>query len=53
MQSYFIAIILLDQSCQPVTINYQAEGFIVTWNETLAGATVEAQCAGAGLNGLI
>jgi len=36
-----------------VTINYQAEGCIVTWNEASAGTTVEAPCAGAGLNGLI
>ena len=41
--------VLLDQSCPSVTVNYT--GFSITWNETLAGVTVEAPCTGDGLNG--
>ena len=41
--------ILVDQSCQSVTVNY--EGFDITWNDTLAGDTVEAPCMGPGLAG--
>ena len=41
--------VLLDQSCQSVMVNYQ--GFKITWNDTLAGTTVEVPCAGTGLNG--
>ena len=33
--------VLLDQSCQSVTVNYQ--GFNIIWNYTLAGTTVEVQ----------
>ena len=32
-------------------MNYN--GFTITWNETLAGVTVEAPCTGANLNGQI
>lgn len=39
----------LDQSCNPITINYT--GFSVRWNETLVGITVETPCTGHGLNG--
>ena len=41
--------ILVDQSCQSVTISYQE--FNITWNDTLAGDTVEAPCMGHGLSG--
>ena len=40
---------MLDQSCPSVTVNYT--GFSITWNETLAGVTVEAPCTGDNLNG--
>ena len=45
----FLSKILLDQSCNPVTVNY--DGFDITWNETLVGVTVEAPCTGHRLNG--
>ena len=41
--------VLLDQSCPSVTVNYG--GFSITWNETLAGVTVEAPCTGDDLDG--
>ena len=41
--------VLLDQSCSSVTVDYT--GFSITWNETLAGVTVEAPCTGDGLDG--
>ena len=40
---------MLDKSCPSVTVNYT--GFSITWNETLAGVTVEAPCTGDNLNG--
>ena len=43
--------VLLDQSCPSVTVNYT--GFRITWNETLAGVTVEAPCTGDDLSGTI
>ena len=45
----FLSKILLDQSCNPVTINY--DGFDITWNKTLVGVTVETPCTGPRLNG--
>ena len=42
---------MLDQSCPSVTVNYT--GFSITWNETLAGVTVEAPCTGDDLDGKI
>ena len=41
--------ILLDQFCDPITVNYS--GFNITWNTTQVGITVEVPCAGHGLNG--
>ena len=43
--------VLLGQSCPSVTVDYG--GFSITWNETLAGVTVEAPCTGDGLDGKI
>ena len=43
--------VLLDQSCPSVTVNYT--GFSITWNEALAGVTVEAPCTREDLNGKI
>ena len=43
--------VLLDQFCPSVTVNYT--GFSITWNETLAGVTVEAPCTGDDLNGKV
>jgi len=38
-----------DQFCDPVTVPYT--GFIIRWDKTLVGATVEKPCTGPGLNG--
>ena len=48
MQIYYMNI-LVGQSCQSETVSYQ--GFDITWNDTLAGDTVEAPCMGRGLSG--
>ena len=48
IQIYYMNI-LVGQSCQSETVSYQ--GFDITWNDTLAGDTVEALCMGRGLNG--
>ena len=48
MQIYCMNI-LVGQSCQSETVSYQ--GFDITWNDTLAGDTVEALCMGRGLSG--
>ena len=49
MNGQITMFFFLEQSCNPVTISY--DGFIVEWNKTLAGVTVEASCTGPGLNG--
>ena len=40
---------LLDQYCNEITERY--DDFTITWNRTVAGATVKAPCARTGLDG--
>ena len=47
--NFLVSSVLLDQSCQSVTVNYQ--GFNITWNDTLSGITAKSPCVRVGLNG--
>ena len=49
MLQKLINFLTIDQFCYPTTVNYTT--FTITWNETQAGATIEAACTGSGLNG--
>ena len=52
-KSHLLECFTIDRSmtCYPVTVNYIE--FIITWNETSSGVTVEAPCTGTNLNGKI
>ena len=41
--------LLVDQYCNEITEKY--DDFTITWNRTVAGATVKAPCARTGLDG--